>query len=297
MSEPIRSSPSTPIPTTSSSSARGRWPCCGEAGCAVTIATMTPGDCGSAEHDAEAIADDPPGRGPGLGRPDRRGLSLPGVPRPGDLQRRRVAAAGDRGPAPARPDIILTAPPADYICDHEMTSLLVRDACFARPDPELRDPAVGARAAAGADPAPLLRRSPRGARPRRPARAGRLPRRRLGASSRPSGGCSPATPASATGCSASTASTNTSTARRNGAPSRGAEIGVAHAEAFRQYRGHPYPHDNELLRPSGRTGTGESARSPRPRDGCADDPEPSVTARSRREHARRHAESAGEGAA
>src|SRR4051812_29602027 len=26
------------------------------AGCRVTIATMTPGDCGSAEHDAEAIA-------------------------------------------------------------------------------------------------------------------------------------------------------------------------------------------------------------------------------------------------
>src|SRR5271155_4540773 len=26
------------------------------AGCAVTIATMTPGDCGSAEHDAEAIS-------------------------------------------------------------------------------------------------------------------------------------------------------------------------------------------------------------------------------------------------
>src|SRR3954447_14884012 len=28
----------------------------GEAGCRLTIATMTPGDCGSAEHDAEAIA-------------------------------------------------------------------------------------------------------------------------------------------------------------------------------------------------------------------------------------------------
>ena len=27
-----------------------------EAGCHVTIATMTPGDCGSAEHDAESIA-------------------------------------------------------------------------------------------------------------------------------------------------------------------------------------------------------------------------------------------------
>ena len=28
-----------------------------EAGCDVTIATMTPGDCGSAEHDCEAIAE------------------------------------------------------------------------------------------------------------------------------------------------------------------------------------------------------------------------------------------------
>src|SRR3954452_19953174 len=27
-----------------------------EAGCSVSMATMTPGDCGSAEHDAEAIA-------------------------------------------------------------------------------------------------------------------------------------------------------------------------------------------------------------------------------------------------
>src|SRR4051812_29538146 len=27
-----------------------------QAGCHVTMATMTPGDCGSAEHDAEAIA-------------------------------------------------------------------------------------------------------------------------------------------------------------------------------------------------------------------------------------------------
>jgi hypothetical protein len=28
---------------------------------------------------------------------------------------------------------------------------------------------------------------------------------------------------------------------------RGAEIGVAYAEAFRQYKGHPYPQDNLLL--------------------------------------------------
>ena len=29
-----------------------------------------------------------------------------------------------------RPDIVLTAPPIDYMSDHEMTSRLVRDACF-----------------------------------------------------------------------------------------------------------------------------------------------------------------------
>ena len=48
---------------------------------------------------------DPPRRGAGGGRPDRGRLPLPGVPRPGDLQRRRVAAAGHRDPppGPARP--------------------------------------------------------------------------------------------------------------------------------------------------------------------------------------------------
>ena len=39
-----------------------------EAGCRVTIATMTPGDCGSAEHDAEIDRRDPAGGGTRLGR-------------------------------------------------------------------------------------------------------------------------------------------------------------------------------------------------------------------------------------
>ena len=30
-----------------------------------------------------------------------------------------------------RPDLVLTSAPSDYLADHEMTSLLVRDACFA----------------------------------------------------------------------------------------------------------------------------------------------------------------------
>ena len=43
--------------------------------------------------------------------------------------RRRVTEAVRR----LRPDIVLTAPPVDYMSDHEMTSRLVRDACFNAP--------------------------------------------------------------------------------------------------------------------------------------------------------------------
>jgi LmbE family N-acetylglucosaminyl deacetylase len=43
-----------------------------------------------------------------------------------DSSRRRVTAALRR----FRPDIVLTASPVDYHCDHEATSKLVMDACF-----------------------------------------------------------------------------------------------------------------------------------------------------------------------
>jgi LmbE family N-acetylglucosaminyl deacetylase len=39
-----------------------------------------------------------------------------------------------------RPDIVLTAAPSDYLCDHEATSQLVRDACFAAPIPNYEVP-------------------------------------------------------------------------------------------------------------------------------------------------------------
>ena len=92
---------------------------------------MTPGDCGSAEHDAEAIADI-------RRREARESASLIGADYlclefrdlaifNDDESRRRVTEVIRR----TRPDLILTAPPVDYIADHEMTSLLVRDACFA----------------------------------------------------------------------------------------------------------------------------------------------------------------------
>ena len=40
---------------------------------------------------------------------------------------------------------------------------------------------------------------------------------------------------------------------------RGAEIGVDFAEAFRQYRGHPYPQDNLLLKLVGQDGAGQAS--------------------------------------
>jgi N-acetylglucosamine malate deacetylase 1 len=106
-----------------------------EAGHAVTIATMTPGDCGSAEHDSEAIS--------AIRREEARAAAaLIGAEYiclefrdlaifNDDESRRRVTETLRR----VEPAIILTAPPADYIADHEMTSRLVRDACFAAPCP------------------------------------------------------------------------------------------------------------------------------------------------------------------
>src|SRR4051795_10932178 len=101
-----------------------------EAGCAVTMATMTPGDCGSAEHDAEAISTIRRGEardaasmiGAEYHCLEFRDLSIFSD----DPSRRRVVEFLRR----VRPDLVMTAPPVDYMSDHENTSLLVRDALF-----------------------------------------------------------------------------------------------------------------------------------------------------------------------
>ena len=103
------------------------------AGCHVTIATMTPGDCGSAELDSETIAEIRRGEareaalliGAEFHCLEFRDLAIFND----DESRRRVVEFLRR----ARPDLILTSPPIDYMADHEMTSVLVRDACFAAP--------------------------------------------------------------------------------------------------------------------------------------------------------------------
>ncbi len=218
----------------------------GEAGCHLTLATMTPGDCGSMDRDAETIAT--------LRREEaRQAAQLLGADYVclefrdmavfnDDESRRRVVEAIRR----ARPDIILAPPPVDYHPDHEATSLLVRDACFATTLPNYKTRQW--------EPAPPQTRIPhlyyvdsmggvdRDNRPVEPefrvdvSRFADLKRRML----------------------ACHASQRDWLLKQHGIDEyldalaqwdtqRGQIIGVAAAEGFRQYLGHPYPHDNPLL--------------------------------------------------
>jgi LmbE family N-acetylglucosaminyl deacetylase len=215
-------------------------------GCTVTIATMTPGDCGSAEHDAETISE--------IRRAEAKAAAeLIGATYHclefrdlavfnDDTSRRRVVELLRR----VRPDMVLTAPTVDYLCDHEMTSLLVRDACFCAPIPNY--------ATREWEPAPALARIPHlyfmdsieGA-----DRDGNAVT---------AGFHVDVTPVFETkrAMLACHASQRDWLLRQHGideylgsqaewSSHRGAEIGVAHAEAFRQYVGHAYPKDNLLL--------------------------------------------------
>ncbi len=101
-----------------------------EKGCHITIATMTAGDLGSAELSQTEIANIR--RKEAKTAADMLGADYMCLEF-GDLaivvddaSRRRVTEAIRR----ARPNIVITAPPVDYMADHEVTSRLVRDALF-----------------------------------------------------------------------------------------------------------------------------------------------------------------------
>jgi N-acetylglucosamine malate deacetylase 1 len=106
-----------------------------ELGCPITIATMTPGDLGSAELPPEEISRVRRGEAQRsaemLGADyvclEFRDLSIV----VDNDSRRRVTEVLRK----SRAEIVITAPPVDYMSDHEMTSRLVRDACFAAPVP------------------------------------------------------------------------------------------------------------------------------------------------------------------
>ena len=119
-----------------------------ERGHHVMIASMTPGDCGSAEFDAETTANIRRGEaaraaasiGAVYSCVEFRDLAVFND----DASRRRVTEFIRR----ARPEIVITASPIDYHCDHEAASILVRDACFGVSAPNY---STGV-----ADPAPAL---------------------------------------------------------------------------------------------------------------------------------------------
>lgn len=101
----------------------------------VTIATMTPGDCGAVEYSPEEIARirraEAASAAALIGAEyicaEFRDLAVFSD----DPSRRRITELLRR----VQPDIVITASPVDYHCDHEATSALVRDACFGAPAP------------------------------------------------------------------------------------------------------------------------------------------------------------------
>lgn len=230
-------------------------------GCAVIIATMTAGDCGSAVHGPAEIAAIRRGEaraaagllGAEYACLEFRDLAIIDD----DESRRRVVEAVRR----ARPDLVITAPPEDYHCDHEATSRLVRDALFAAPAPNYKTRQW--------EPAPPLDRIPH-----------LYFTDPLGGHDRdgrdvPVDFHVDVTPAFALkrDMLARHASQRDWLLKQHGmdeyleaqaawSSQRGGEVGVAHAEAFRQYRGHPYPADNLLLALLGQDGRGRAVAPP-----------------------------------
>jgi len=216
-----------------------------ERGCEIHMAIMTAGDCGSAELGPEEISKIRREEG-------RKAAELLGAGYTclefKDLQicvdnesRRRVTEVIRR----TRPDIVMTAPPVDYMSDHEMTSRLVRDATFNASCPNYVTQQW--------DPAPATKRIPalyyvdpiegvdwfgqptptdfivdisKTFELKLQALAchdsQRVWLRRQHGLDEYLDGC------------------------RRWSAQRGQEIGAAYGEAFRQHRGHPYPHDNVL---------------------------------------------------
>ena len=227
----------------------------GRAGCHLTLATMTPGDCGSAEHDAESISAlrraEAKAAADLLGA-DYRCLEFRDLSIFNDDPSRRRMVEFLRS---TRPDLILAPPPVDYLCDHEMTHLLVRDACFIAPIPNY--------ATRQWEPASPLSKIPhlylvdplegqdRDARPLPPAFHVDV---------------TPVFPLKRAmlACHASQRNWLMTQhgmdeyldSQHQWSRHRGAEVGVDHAEGFRQYLGHAYPHDNLLLKLLGQDGRG-----------------------------------------
>lgn len=107
-------------------------------GHAIKIVTVTAGDCGSAEMDLATTAKVRRGEAAAAAAligADYRCADIPDLSVFNDDPCRRRVTEMVRW---AAPDIVITASPADYHPDHEATSVLVRDACFAASVPNYR---------------------------------------------------------------------------------------------------------------------------------------------------------------
>ncbi len=105
------------------------------AGHQLTMVSMTPGDCGSKHHSPEDIAAIRRGEAEASAKTiganyicaEFRDMAVFN----NDDARRRTTEILRR----VQPELVITSSPVDYHCDHEATSALVRDACFAAPAP------------------------------------------------------------------------------------------------------------------------------------------------------------------
>jgi LmbE family N-acetylglucosaminyl deacetylase len=104
----------------------------------ITIATVTAGDCGALDTDNATTArirkSEAAAAAKRIGA-DYMCLDVPDLSVfVDDATRRRVTEALRL----AQPELVITASPVDYHPDHEATSALVRDACFAAPVPNYK---------------------------------------------------------------------------------------------------------------------------------------------------------------
>lgn len=208
-----------------------------QAGHQLILCTMTPGDCGSAEMPADEIASvrrlEAATAAMMIGAEylcaEFRDLAIFND----DASRRRVTQLLRQ----VRPDIVITANTPDYHCDHEATHLLVRDACFGASAPNY---APGEHPALESIPHLYMMDSTGGI-----DRDGNILEPDFYAEVSESLD----TKAMLIGCHSSQRNW---LRRQHGmddyvdmairwTKARGAQTGLAHAEGFRQYCGHPYP--------------------------------------------------------
>ena len=106
----------------------------------IVIVTLSAGDCGSTVHGPDEIASIRKAEAREcaalIGAAYRWGGFRDMAIFSDDPSRRMVTGLLRE----LRPDIVLTAAPSDYLSDHEATSQLVRDACFAAPIPNYSAP-------------------------------------------------------------------------------------------------------------------------------------------------------------